>query len=56
MYYELHLTATPQPSSTLPRFQTICADLGGKAVLIELPEGEHPQQPVLRMQQNRVAS
>lgn len=38
MYYELHLTATPQPYSALPRFQTTCADLGGKAVLIELPE------------------
>ncbi len=46
MYYELHLTATPQPYSALPRFQTTCADLGGKAVLIELPEGEHPQQPM----------
>lgn len=46
MYYELHLTATPQPYSALPRFQTTCADLGGKAVLIKLPEGEHPQQPM----------
>ncbi len=46
MYYELHLTSTPQPSSALHRFQTTCADLGGKAVLIELPEGEHPQQPM----------
>ena len=46
MYYELHLTATPQPSSALPHFQTTCADFGGKAVLIELPEGEHSQQPM----------
>ena len=49
MYYELHLTATPQPSSALPRFQTTCADLGGKAVLIKLPKGEHPQQPMKKL-------
>ena len=47
MLYEFHLTTRPlTPSETL-RFTCLCRDLGGKAVLIALPEGVHTQQPML---------
>lgn len=44
--FELHLTTTPLTSDRLPAFTKLCESVGGKAVLIDLPIGQHTQQPM----------
>jgi len=42
--FEAHVTVTALADRE--RFQAICANLGVKSVLIELPEGSTPSQPM----------
>lgn len=44
---EIHLTINDLPENQLTDFKRICKEIGGKAVLIELPHGQHTQQPML---------
>lgn len=47
MLYEFHLTTRPLAAEALPGFIDLCRAVGGKAVLIALPQGVHSQQPML---------
>lgn len=47
--FELHLTTTPIASDQLFAFTSLCQSVGGRAVLIDLPVGQHTQQPMLSM-------
>jgi hypothetical protein len=46
---ELHLTTAPLNPAVLPRFEALCQQVGGKALLIELARGEYCQQPMLSL-------
>lgn len=43
--FEAHVTVKTG-SAEVPRFRALCDRLGVKCVLIELPEGDHPAQPM----------
>lgn len=47
--FELHLTVDSLTTDQLPNFERVCQTLGGQAVLIQLPVGEHTQQPMFTM-------
>lgn len=49
--FEIHLTISDLSTDRLPDFERLCRDMGGKAVLIELPVGVHTQQPMLSLVQ-----
>lgn len=44
--YEAHVTVAAGGTADRDRFRAACADLGVKAVLIELPDGEARSQPM----------
>lgn len=44
--FEIHLTTAPLTTDQLLDFTELCQSLGGKAVLIDLPIGQHTQQPM----------
>jgi hypothetical protein len=44
--FEIHLTSRLVNETNLPQFENICKECGGKALLIELSEGEHFLQPM----------
>jgi hypothetical protein len=46
---EFHLTTVPLTTNELPGFETLCQQVGGKALLIELARGRHCQQPMLSL-------
>lgn len=45
--FEIHLTIQHLTDDRIPDFEKLCQILGGKAILIELPIGEHTQQPMM---------
>lgn len=45
--FEIHLTIQHLTDDRIPDFEKLCQTLGGKAILIELPIGEHTQQPMM---------
>lgn len=45
--FEIHLTVDELTSDKITEFESLCQKLGGKAILIELPMGEHIQQPMM---------
>lgn len=47
--FEIHLTVDSLTKERLPSFEQFCQTLGGQAVLIQLPVGEHTQQPMFTM-------
>lgn len=44
--YESHVTVRAADEATRERFKTLCRELGVKPVLIDLPEGVNPSQPM----------
>ncbi len=44
--FEAHVTTSATDEAARDRFQTVCGELGVKAVLIDLPEGVTPSQPM----------
>ncbi len=44
--FEAHLTVTLAGADELTRFRTACASLGVKCIVIELPHGQVPTQPM----------
>jgi len=45
--YELHITTAPLAIHEVEAFVACCAQLGGKALIVELARGEHQIQPML---------
>lgn len=45
--FEIHLTVNELTDDKISDFENLCQKLGGKAILIELPMGEHTQQPMM---------
>lgn len=45
--FEIHLTVNELTDDKISNFENLCQKLGGKAILIELPMGEHIQQPMM---------
>lgn len=45
--FEIHLTTNHLADDQIPLFEKFCQNLGKKAVVIELPIGEHTQQPMM---------
>lgn len=45
--FEIHLTTNHLSNEQIPLFEKFCLDLDKKAVVIELPIGEHTQQPMM---------
>lgn len=45
--FEIHLTTNHLVDDQIPLFEKFCQNLGKKAVVIELPIGEHTQQPMM---------
>ncbi|CAN5924589.1 hypothetical protein BH11MYX4_BH11MYX4_16450 [soil metagenome] len=44
--FEAHVTVALSGAADLPAFRAACAELGVKCIVIELPEGESPVQPM----------
>ena len=47
--FEIHLTVDNLDNTKILEFETICQNMGGKAVLIELSKGKHQQQPMFSL-------
>ncbi|WP_066800063.1 nucleotidyl transferase AbiEii/AbiGii toxin family protein [Moraxella oblonga] len=45
--FEIHLTVNELNNDKINDFENLCQNLGGKAILIELPMGEYTQQPMM---------
>lgn len=47
--FEIHLTVDNLDNTKILEFETICQNMGGKAVLIELSKGKHQRQPMFSL-------
>lgn len=50
-HFEIHLTINALAENKITEFEKACQNLGGKAVIIELPMGKNTQQPMFTFTQ-----